>query len=91
MNERDPLFLRDILRAISTIERYTKAGRESFFADGLIQDGVIRQLSVMGEAARNVNSAVKEAEHAVPWKLLSGTRDRLMHGYFKVDLELSGR
>jgi len=89
MNERDPLFLRDILRAISAIERYTKAGKEAFFADELIQDGVVRRLEIMGEAARNVSPALREAEKAVPWKLMIGTRDNLIHGYFKVDLDVA--
>ena len=89
MNERDPLFLRDILRAISAIERYTKAGKEAFFADELIQDGVVRRLEIMGEAARNVSPALRETEKAVPWKLMIGTRDNLIHGYFKVDLDVA--
>jgi len=66
MNERDPLFLRDILRAVSAIERYTEVGREAFFADELIQDAVVRRLEIMGEAARNVRPALREAERAVP-------------------------
>jgi len=77
MNERDPLFLRDILRAVSAIERYTEAGKEAFFANELIQDAVIRRLEIMGEAARNVSPALREAEKAVPWKLMIGTRDNL--------------
>ncbi len=84
MNERDPFFLRDILRAVSAIERYTKAGREAFFADELIQDAVVRRLETMGEAARNVSPALRDAEKAVPWKLMIGTRDnrdsRLLQG-----------
>jgi uncharacterized protein with HEPN domain len=88
MTERDPLFLRDILRAVSAIERYTKAGREAFFADDMIQSAVVRQLEIMGEAARNVSPALRDAEKTVPWKLLIGTRDHLIHGYFKVDLDV---
>lgn len=88
MNERDPLFLRDILRAVSAIERYTEAGKEAFFADELIQDGVVRRLETMGEAARNVSIELRDAEKAVPWKLMIGTRDNLIHGYFKVDLDV---
>lgn len=89
MNERDPLFLRDILRAVSAIERYTEAGKETFFASELIQDAVVRRLEIMGEAARNVSPALREAEKAVPWKLMIGTRDNLIHGYFKVDLDVA--
>lgn len=88
MNERDPLFLRDILRAVSAIERYTKDGREAFFADELIQDAVVRRLETMGEAARNVSPVLRDAEKAVPWKLMIGTRDNLIYGYFKVDLDV---
>jgi len=89
MNERDPFFLRDILRAVSAIERYTEAGKEAFFANEMIQDAVVRRLEIMGEAARNVSPALREAERAVPWKLMIGTRDNLIHGYFKVDLDVA--
>jgi uncharacterized protein with HEPN domain len=88
MNERDPLFLRDILRAVSAIERYTEAGKEAFSANELIQDAVVRRLEIMGEAARNVSIGLRDAEKAVPWKLMIGTRDNLTHGYFKVDLDV---
>lgn len=88
MNERDPLFLRDILRAVSAIERYTEAGKEAFYANELIQDAVVRRLEIMGEAARNVSTGLRDAEKAVPWKLMIGTRDNLTHGYFKVDLDV---
>ena len=88
MNERDPLFLRDILRAVSAIERYTETGKEAFFANELIQDAVVRRLEIMGEAARNVSIGLRDAEKAVPWKLMIGTRDNLTHGYFKVDLDV---
>jgi uncharacterized protein with HEPN domain len=43
----------------------------------------------MGEAARNVSPALRDAEKAVPWKLMIGTRDNLIHGYFKVDLDVA--
>ncbi len=88
MTERDPLFLRDIQRAIAAIERYTKSGREAFFADDMIQSAVVRQLEVLGEAARNVSPELRDAQRGVPWKLLVGTRDHLIHGYFKVDLDV---
>lgn len=88
MNERDPLFLRDILRAVSAIERYTEAGKEAFFANELIQDAVVRRLEIMGEAARNVSIGLRDTEKVVPWKLMIGTRDNLTHGYFKVDLDV---
>ena len=71
------------------IERYTEPGKEAFFANELIQDAVVRRLEIMGEAARNVSPALREAEKTVPWKLMIGTRDNLIHGYFKVDLDVT--
>jgi uncharacterized protein with HEPN domain len=49
---------------------------------------VIRNLEVIGEAVRGVSPATRERHPEVPWKQIAGTRDRVIHGYFTVDLEI---
>jgi uncharacterized protein with HEPN domain len=89
MPERDErLCLDDIVRAIDRILEYTAEGRDAFFADSRTQDAVIRNLEVIGEAIRGVSPATRAHHPAVPWKQIAGTRDRVIHGYFTVDLEI---
>lgn len=87
MNERDGLFLAHILEAIADIESFVGAGGDSFMADRKTQSAVVRQLEIIGEAAKNLSAALTARESAVPWRQIAGARDRLIHGYFKVDLD----
>jgi uncharacterized protein with HEPN domain len=89
MPERDEeLYLDDILTAIDRILTYTAQGREAFFADPHTQDAVIRNVEFVGEAVRGVSPATRARHPGDPWKQLAGTRDRVIHGYFAVDLEI---
>lgn len=86
MNERDRLYLEHILEAISAIERFTAGGQEAFFASDMIQSAVIRQIEIVGEAAKHLSTDLTGRESALPWRQITGARDRLIHGYFRVDL-----
>lgn len=84
---RDRLYLRHILEAIAAIEEFTDAGHAGFCFDRKTQSAVIRQLEIIGEAVKHLSSELTAAETAVPWRLIAGARDRLIHGYFQVDLD----
>jgi len=88
LKERDQLFLEHIVQAIEAIQRYTKVGAEAFHADALIQDGVIRRLEIIGEAVKNLSADLTGREPSVPWKEAARTRDLLIHGYFRVNLDI---
>ncbi len=88
MSERDELYLEHVLQAIARIERFTSGGREIFFTDEMVQSAVIRQFEIVGEAAKNISDELKAAETAIPWRDIAGTRDKLIHGYFNVKLEI---
>ena len=81
-----------MLEAISRIGRYTEDLTESaFLEDEMVQDAVIRNLEIIGEAARNVerDSPDFAARHSdIPWTLIYTMRNRAAHGYFSVDLEI---
>ncbi len=87
MKERDKLYVTHIAEAIERILRFSKKGRAAFLADDMIQSAVVRQIEIIGEAARNLSWELKADEHAVPWRKIIGTRDRLIHGYAEVNLE----
>ena len=89
---RVPDYLEHILSAIDRINRHiADVDRTKFLASELIQDAVIRNLEVIGEAANNIQRvdpvfAKKNAE--IPWQVMYAMRNRLSHGYEKVDNEM---
>ncbi len=82
------LYLAHILESINRIEVYTSAGREAFFASTLVQDAVIRNLQIMAESTQRLTPATKAAHPEIPWRDISGFRNRLTHGYLDVDLDI---
>ena len=87
MKERDRLFLGHVLEAITAIEAFTAPGRADFMADLKTQSAVVRQLEIIGEAVKNLSVELVAGEVMVPWRQIAGARDRLIHAYFKVDLD----
>lgn len=87
MNERDRLFLLRMLAAIDDIALFTIGGRAEFLADRKTQSAVLRQLEIIGEAVKNLSGALTAGEPGVPWRQIAGTRDRLIHAYFHVNLD----
>ena len=83
----DRVYLRHILEAITAINEYTIDGKEVFFQKRLVQDGVIRNLEIIGEAAKNISAALRDGNQDIPWQKIAGLRDVLIHQYFGVDLE----
>ena len=81
--------LKDIVEAISRIERYIgTATIAEFLENTQAQDAVLRNLEVIGEAVKNL-SADFRLEHAdVEWSRIAGLRDKLIHQYFSVDWDI---
>ena len=84
----DRLYLLHIRDAIDRIIAYTTGGKDTFLADSKTQDAVIRNLEVIGEAVKNLSDQLKAAYTGVPWRQIAGMRDKMIHKYFGVDLEL---
>ena len=89
---RVPEYLRHILQAIERIHHYVGGlDEKGFLTDPKTQDAVIRNIEVIGEAARNVERADPDfaAQHPeIPWSVIYAMRNRVSHGYFEVDLEI---
>ena len=89
---RVPDYLAHIVEAIDRIHRYVDGMAEAdFLADEKTQDAVVRNFEILGEAAHNIEKLhpAFAARHAqVPWALMYTMRNRVAHGYFKVDYAL---
>jgi uncharacterized protein with HEPN domain len=81
-------YLRHILDAVAAIEEYTQEGKEAFLSDRKTQDAVMRNLEVIGEAAKNIPAEFRAAHAEVPWREAAALRDVLIHKYFGVDLQI---
>ncbi len=82
------LYVVDMLRAIEKIERFIEGLDEaSFSSSELVVDAVLRNLEVLGEAARNVPEEVRKDHPEIPWGRIVGLRNIVAHAYFGVDLE----
>jgi uncharacterized protein with HEPN domain len=83
------VYVEDIIDAINSIDQYTKAMTyEQFVNDRKTVDAVIRNFEVIGEATKHVPAAVRQKYPKVPWRDMAGMRDKLIHGYFGVQLDV---
>jgi len=86
--KRDPrLYLDDIFDAIEKIENYGEGlSFADFSADSKTVDAIVRNFEIIGEATKRIPAETKEKYPQIPWKMMAGTRDKLIHEYFGVNL-----
>lgn len=85
---RDRLYLQHVLDAILRIETYLEdIDRAEFDRTPVVQDAVIRQLQIVGEASKRLSEDLKSSLSAIPWRQVTGMRDKLTHDYMGVDLD----
>ena len=90
MKKRDDrVYLRHILDSITRIENYLREVDESIFmSSDLLQDGVIRQIQIIGEASKRISPDLRTRYQLIPWQDMAGMRNKLVHDYFGVDAGL---
>jgi uncharacterized protein with HEPN domain len=85
----DILYLRHMIDALRRLERYVGGTtRDAFGNDPLVQDAVIRQLTVLGEAAGKLSPGFTQSHGGIPWPDITGIRHKLVHDYFVVDIDV---
>lgn len=84
------IYLQDILDTIQKIEQFMADVEDfdAFLKDEKTAFAVIRALEIIGEAAKNIPNNIRKKYPVVPWKDIAGMRDKLIHQYFGVNLEL---
>lgn len=83
---KDRLYLDSIAESLARIAEYTASGEEAFLHSHLIQDGVIRNLIMIGEVTKSLSPELKQAAALIPWRQIACMRDVLIHNYLKVNL-----
>jgi uncharacterized protein with HEPN domain len=83
------LYLDDILDAIEKIEKYVNGLTfEEFSQDSKTVDAIVRNFEIIGEATKHIPAETKGKHPRIPWKMMAGTRDKLIHEYFGVNLQV---
>ena len=92
MQPEDIIRLKHMLDAAKKAIEFTKGKNEAEIAkDEKLSFAIVRLIEIIGEAAKNISEEVRRKNPDIPWKEIAGTRDRLVHGYFDVDLEIVGK
>jgi len=88
--KKDPkIFLKHILESIEEIEGFIKEiSEEEFSRDVKTQDAVVRRIEVIGEAVKNLPLAFRKKYSEVEWREIAGTRDKLIHHYFGIEMSI---
>lgn len=85
--EDDKLYVKHILEATNKIEQFVSGfGLEKFSKDEKTQSAAIREIGIIGEAAKKLSDMFKNSRKDIPWKKIVGMRDKLVHDYFEIDL-----
>lgn len=90
MSERKAsALIKDILNCIKRISTYTNSlSFETFSANYIVLEACLYNLQVIGEAVSKIPDNIKKTEPQIPWALIKGMRNRLIHEYFGTDIEI---
>jgi uncharacterized protein with HEPN domain len=89
MIKDDLAYIDHIIDCIRKIKKFS-SGLEfnDFKTNELVQDAIIRNIEIIGEASKKISSDTKQAYSNIPWKEIAGMRDKLIHDYLGIDIKV---
>jgi uncharacterized protein with HEPN domain len=89
MKKDDSVYLHHILDAIKLIEEYTEGMSENeFLSNSMAHDAVVRQIEIIGEAARNISDEYRLLHSNLPWGKMTGIRNKIIHEHFNINFAI---
>ncbi len=86
---RELAYLDDIIECIERVEKYlTGVDEPAFQTSQLLQDAVVRNLEIIGEAVKNLPEEVRQKQPQIDWRDITRMRDKLIHHYFRLNLQV---
>ena len=88
-NKGDAVFLEHILDSIGAIELFSKnISKNELESNRLKRSAIVREIEIIGEAVKNISPSLKKRHKEIEWKAIAGTRDKMIHHYFGVDVNI---
>lgn len=85
----DRELIQDIVECCRRVSTYIeRSGYDDFLQDHKTQDAVIRNIEIIGEAVKLISDSLKKSNPHISWKEIAGTRDKLIHDYFGVNIDV---
>ena len=84
----DRVYLQHIRDALQDIAEYCGSNHRAFLDDRMRQDATLRKLEIIGQAVKNLSEGTRSRRPEIPWRQIAGMRDKVIHDYFGVNLEI---
>lgn len=85
----DDVYLNHIIESIKKVQKFTKeSSKIAFLSNDMMQSATIREIEVIGEAVKNMSYTFKDNNKQIEWSLIAKTRDKMIHHYFGIDLDI---
>jgi len=89
MIKDDLAYIEHILDCIRKINEFSNGlSLKEFKTNEMVQDAIIRNIEIIGEASKKISKDTKQTYYEIPWKEISGMRDKLIHDYLGVDVDV---
>jgi uncharacterized protein with HEPN domain len=89
--QTDRLYLTHVLECIANVESDVQGSRANLEQNRTVRDAVLRNLQVLAECTQRLSDQIKLTQPSIPWAQIQGFRHRLVHDYFRIDLDIVWR